>query len=81
MTKMVMVNKNVNNCEQFYQDEENIHKNDATWVDTENLGEEVNTMIQDILVLMKDSNRKEQRGFNKIDRCVLAEWPRKINHI
>ena len=30
---------------------------------------------------MKDNSRIEIRGFNKTDRCVLAEWPRKINCI
>ena len=30
---------------------------------------------------MKDNIRIELRGFNEIDRCVLAEWSRKINHI
>ena len=36
-------------------------------------------MIQDILNLIKDNSRIELRGFNKIDRCVLPEWSRKIN--
>ena len=30
---------------------------------------------------MKDNSRIELRGFNKIDRCILAEWSRKINCI
>ena len=60
----------------FYLDEENIHKNKVTQVDTENLGEE-KTMIQDILDFMKENSRVELRGFNKIDRCVLAKWSRK----
>ena len=30
---------------------------------------------------MKDNSRIELRRFNKIDRCVLAEWSRKINCI
>ena len=30
---------------------------------------------------MKDNSRIELRGYNKIDRCVLAEWSRKINCI
>ena len=38
-------------------------------------------MIQDILDLKKDNSRKELRGFNKIDRCALAEWSRKVNRI
>ena len=38
-------------------------------------------MIQDILDLMKDNSRIKLRGFNKIDRCVLDEWSRKINCI
>ena len=39
-------------------------------------------MIQDILDLMKEDNsRIELRRFNKIDRCVLAEWSRKMNRI
>ena len=37
--------------------------------------------MQDILDLIKDNSRTELRGFNKIDRYVLAEWPRKINCI
>ena len=67
------VNNNDNTGEWFYQDEENIHENEATQVDTENLGEEKNTIIQDILDLMKGNSRMELRGFNKIDRCVLAK--------
>ena len=38
-------------------------------------------MIHDIFNLMKDNCRTELRGFNKIDRCVLAEWSREINCI
>ena len=30
---------------------------------------------------MNDKSRIELRGFNKIDRCVLAKWSRKINCI
>ena len=30
---------------------------------------------------MKGNSRTELRGFNKIDRCVLAEWSRQINYI
>ena len=30
---------------------------------------------------MKENSRIELRGFNKIDRCVLAKWLRKINCI
>ena len=37
----------------------------------QNLGEEEETMIQDLLDLMKDNSRIEPRGFNRIDRCVL----------
>ena len=75
------VNNNYHTREWFYQDEQNIHENEAIRVDTENLGEEEKTMIQDKLDLIKDSSRIELRGFNKIDRCVLAEWSRKINCI
>ena len=75
------VNNNDNIGEQFYQDEENIHENEVTQVDTENLGKEEKTMIQDILDLMKDNSRIELRRFNKIDKCVLAELARKINSI
>ena len=74
------VKNNDNTGEQFYQDEENIHENETTQVDNENLGEEAKTMIQDILDLMKDNRRIELRGFNKTD-CARAEWSRKINHI
>ena len=35
--KDVEVNNNDNTSEQFYQDEENIHDNKSTQVDTENL--------------------------------------------
>ena len=45
----VEVNNNDNTGERFYQDDENIHENEATRIDTENLGEEEKTMIQDIL--------------------------------
>ena len=38
-------------------------------------------MIQDILDLMKDNSGIELRAFNKIDRCVLAEWSGNINYI
>ena len=74
--KDIEINNNGNTGERFYQDEENIHENEATQVDTENSGEEYKTMIQAILDLMKDKSRTELRGFNKIDRCVLvlAEW-------
>ena len=37
---------------QLYQDEENIQENEATQIDTGNLGVEEKTMIQEILVLM-----------------------------
>ena len=58
-----------------------MHENEATQIDTENFEEEEKTMMQDILDLMKDNSRIDLRGFNKIDRCVLAEWSRKINCI
>ena len=76
----IEINNNDNTGERFYQDEENIHQNEATQADTENLGEE-RTMIQDILDLTKDNSRIELRRVNKTDRCVLAEWSRKINCI
>ena len=78
--KDIEINNNDNTGEQFYQDEGNVHENEATQAGTENLGEE-KTMIQDILDLMKDHSRIELRGFNKIDTCVLVEWSRKINCI
>ena len=77
--KDIEVNNNDNTGERFYQDEENIHENEATQVDTENLGEEEKTMIQDILDVMNDNSRIELRGFNKIDRFVLAKWSRKTH--
>ena len=67
--KDIEVYNNDNTGEQFYQVEESIHENEVTQVNTENLGEEEKTMIQDILDLMKDNSRTELRGFNKIDRC------------
>ena len=79
--KDIEVNNNDNTGERLYQNEENMHENKATQVDTQNLGEGEKTMIQNILDLMKDSSRIELRGFNKTDRCVLAEWSRKINCI
>ena len=30
---------------------------------------------------MKDNSEIELRWFNEVDRCVLADWSRKINHI
>ena len=69
----------VNIGERIYQDEENIHENEATQVDTESLGEEEKTKIQDILDLMKDNCRIYLRGFNKIDRSLLAKLSRKKN--
>ena len=74
-------NNNNNTSEWFYQDEENIHKNETTQVDTENLELEEKPMIHDILDLMKDNSRIEVRGFDKFNICVLAEWSRKINCI
>ena len=59
----------------------NINENEAAQVDTENLGEEEETMMQDMLDLIKGNSRIELRRFNKIDRCLLAEWSRKINCI
>ena len=38
-------------------------------------------MIQDIQDLMKGNSVIEIRGFDKVNRCVLAEWSKKINHI
>ena len=75
------VNNNDNTGERFYQNEENIHENKVTQVDTQNLGDKEKTVIQDILDLMKNNSRIELRVFNKIDRCILAEWSRKINCI
>ena len=69
----------VNIVERIYQDEENIHENEATQVHTENLGEEEKTKIQDILDLMKDNCRIYLRDFNKIDRSLLAKLSRKKN--
>ena len=46
--KYLEVNNNGKTGERFYQDEENIHENEATLFDTENVGEEEKTMIQDI---------------------------------
>ena len=70
------VNNKDNTGEQFYQD---VHENEATQVGTENIWEK--NMIQDILDLMKDNSRTELRGFNITDRCVLADWSKKINCI
>ena len=79
--KDIEVTNNDSTGEWFYHNEKNVHENEATHVDIENLTEEENTMIQDILDLMKDNSRIELRGFNKTDRCVLAKWSRKINCI
>ena len=64
--KDINVNNNNNTGEWFYLDKENIHNNEVTQVDTENLGEEEKKIIQDILHLMKDNCRIELRGFNKL---------------
>ena len=63
-----------------WKNEENIFKNEATQVDTEKLGQE-KTMIQDISDLKNDNSGIELGGFNRVDRCVLGEWSRKIHHI
>ena len=76
--KDIEFNNNDNTGKRFYQDEENIHENEARVFDTENLGEMI--MIQ-YIDLMKDVSRMELREFNKIHRCVTAEWSRKINCI
>ena len=76
--KDIKVNNNDNTGEQFYQNEENMHKNEANQADTGYLGDEKKTMKQDILDLMKGDCRIKLRGFKKIDRCVLVEWSRKI---
>ena len=52
--KDIEVNNSDNTGERFYQDEEKLHENKATRADTENLGEQQKTIIQDILNLMKD---------------------------
>ena len=57
--KDIEVNHNDSTGEWFYRDDENVHENDATQVDTENLGDAEKTMIQDILDLMKDKSRIE----------------------
>ena len=67
--KDIQVNNNGNTGERFYRDEDNTHENKATLVDREDLGEE------------KDISDLEFRGFNKIDKCALAEGSRKINCI
>ena len=43
----------------FIQDEENMHKNEVTQVDTDNLGEDEKTMLHYILDLMKHNSRIE----------------------
>ena len=53
--KDIEFNNNDNTGEKFYQDEENIHENEAREFDTENLGQEM-TMIQ-YIDLMKDDSR------------------------
>ena len=68
--KDIQVNNNGNTGERFYRDEDNTHENKATQVDREDLGEEE-----------KDIFDLEFRGFNKIDKCALAEGSRKINCI
>ena len=77
--KDIEFNNNDNTGEKFYQDEENIHENEAREFDTENLGEKM-TMIQ-YIDLMKDDSRMELREFNNIHRCIPAECSRKINCI
>ena len=60
--KDIDINNNDKTGKQFYKDEENIHENEATQVDTENLGDEGKTMIQDILDLMRENTRIELRN-------------------
>ena len=74
------INNNDNTGEQFYQDEENIRETKVARDDTEDLGQE-KTTIQAILDLMNDNSEEELTGFNKVDRCVLPDWSRKINCI
>ena len=74
--KSIEVNSNDNTGEQFCQDEENIRQNEATQVDTENI--EQITMIQNMLDLMKANSGIELRGFNRVDRCLLVKWSRRI---
>ena len=62
---------NDNTGELFYQDEEKIHKNETTQVDTEGCGEKEKTMIQDI----------ELRGFNKTDRLRSTECFSKLEKV
>ena len=73
------INNKGNTGERFYQYQETIHENKATQVDKENLGEKAKTMIEDILNLMKENSRIELKGLNKIHRCLLAKWSRKVN--
>ena len=77
--KDIEINNYDNTGERFYQDEENIHKNKATQVYTENLGEEEESMMQGILDFMKDNSRIKLRGFNKTDRRVFVKWSMQIN--
>ena len=74
------INNNDNTGEQFYQDEENIRETKVARDDTEDLGQE-KTTIQAILDLVNDNSEEELTGFNKVDRCVLPDWSRKINRI
>ena len=80
--KDMEVDNNDNAGKHFYQDEKNINENEATQVDAQTLGEDERIIISDILLdLMNDKGIIKPKGFNKIDRCVLPEWSRKINSI
>ena len=63
LKKDIEVNNYDNTGERFYQYEENICESKATQADTKNLQGEKETMIEDILTLMKDTSRIELRGF------------------
>ena len=61
LNKLILIEVNIMTIlvNGFIQDEENMHKNEVTQVDTDNLGEDEKTMLHYILDLMKHNSRIE----------------------
>ena len=72
--KNIEVNNNEDTGERFCQDKENIPENEANQVDTENLGVEEKTMMQDILDLMKGNSRTELRELIKKNKSYSKTY-------
>ena len=61
LNKLILIEVNIMTIlvNGFIQNEENMHKNEVTQVDTDNLGEDEKTMLHYILDLMKHNSRIE----------------------